>query len=429
MEDYDYIIRAVPVGGRTGDNVPASTDLLVFSSTGDRLFLVQLRLADSMVFEVAQAIGVAAERARLEVPPEVNEAILLAGLRRVREELRLGDLPPDPPQDPYRISFNGGDVAFLADEARQKLCSYQQRDGRDIFCSAAAFDDRPIAGRVGLRTFARTAPRICNKCNMPDDRLLCRHLLNAEVKYRRAHEPFGRELRSADCELGHHEVATPRDCRAGGHSCWEIAVSREAPSIPAERRSPRALVEALGYFDASWRLAFGSSQRIVHLRDAETTVRLAENCDSAEEFDSRMSALSMVLDDLTVSDDLWAEGLTTEERASTKSLTRLELALKKSGLEPEGLARASQAISTLHALKKVRNKLHHSRDEVARAFRQANLSFPPRWQESWEMARAMAAQAISVIREEIASLSTRKPASRKARAVPRAAEVADGKKG
>jgi hypothetical protein len=76
----------------------------------------------------------------------------------------------------------------------------------------------------------------------------------------------------------------------------ESEISPPRPEPIAARLSSLAIPEALDYLNAIWRLH--AKESLFRISRAEAAARLTFECATAEEFDSQLSALSMILDSL-----------------------------------------------------------------------------------------------------------------------------------
>ncbi len=182
------------------------------------------------------------------------QALLRYGLRRIEQMIQDNFFSAEPSLDAVRLSVEETDLPFLQKLLEEKTCTYQLKEGRDLFCTAASTDDSTIVGHIGLRAVAPTSRPTCQACSLPDSDYLCSHLLHPAVD---ADLSLGlnapRDLIGARCDLGRPEIKNPSRCHAGGHSCWwrVLEPDRVGPTIPT---SPLALPEAIDFLDAVWRL-------------------------------------------------------------------------------------------------------------------------------------------------------------------------------
>jgi hypothetical protein len=139
------------------------------------------------------------------------------------------------------------------------------------------------------------------------------------------------------------------------------------------------------------------------------TAKLAFGCTSADEFDSRMSALADLLGHLSIA--LPAQEEEMANAAGEKSLMRLRRKLSTT-LEAQPLARASSAVDALQAAVRIRVAGQHTGvgNEVAGAFERLGVRYPPRdWGVVWEEIRSRCAAAVDTIREELEAAEQEQP--------------------
>jgi hypothetical protein len=171
------------------------------------------------------------------------------------------------------------------------------------------------------------------------------------------------------------------------------------PPMRPRARSPLDLAEAIGYLDAVWQLRF--KHGLLGPTRPAAAAKLALPCSDADEFDARLSGLSDVLGQFTVSLPPDADQLARE--AKEKSLGRLFRKLE-SALTPEALARAQDASEILRVAVRIRVGGQHSGlgGETARAFGRLGLTYPPLdWGTAWEDIQSRCATALDAIREEL----------------------------
>ena len=167
------------------------------------------------------------------------------------------------------------------------------------------------------------------------------------------------------------------------------------PRTPVEQvpsYSPLTLPAAIDYFDVVWKLKFGA--HLVVAPGVERSARLALDASSPEEVDSRLSAVSELLNGLKVS------GQTDKGR---NPLTQLSTFLK-SKLPAETHARIDKAVKILQDVQKLRNSGQHygaSHDSVT-AFGRLGLGYPVSdWSRTWGRIQKIVATAFDDLRDEI----------------------------
>jgi hypothetical protein len=282
----------------------------------------------------------------------------------------------------------------------EKVCHYQLRRERDLYCTAASAEDRTAIGTLGLQRLAPTSKHRCGECNLPAGDYLCSHLIHPQVGAHVMEEAVGpRAVWAAECDIGQPSIREPGGCHAMGHGCWQRVV--EASPAVMDLPSPLALLEELDFLDAAWRLLFGAKRRLLDLSTVSEPAGLALPCSDRPTFEARISDLADVLDRLAIPDDLLPEGLAVEQ--TTGSLNRLEQALK-TRLDAGRLAPVENAIRRLRRVRDVRNAMQHSgaASRLPRALADLGLEASPyEWTKLWDELRRVAARSVAVIRAEV----------------------------
>jgi hypothetical protein len=164
-------------------------------------------------------------------------------------------------------------------------------------------------------------------------------------------------------------------------------------SHPIVDSSPLDLATALDYFDTVWRHRFGRA--IVHVPSSERLTKIAFDVASADEFDSRLSALADVLKNLAVPGVTGVSG--------GHPLARLAPFLQRE-LKDAASARIADAVAVLTAVTQIRNVRQHGAAAATAvgALRQLGVTFPVTdWAETWRVVRARATEALNALREEV----------------------------
>jgi hypothetical protein len=158
---------------------------------------------------------------------EIEAAIIRWAVREVESRLLNGALPPIGTINVEGLELGEAQLLEIEQLAAQKTCSYQLSSGRELFCSAAAPNDRTMDPSSRL---APTSRPICKECDLPDDEYRCSHLTHPLVIGVQEMGESGRRARSAYCEINSPCIEMLSLCHAGGHDCWECIV--EPPSEP-----------------------------------------------------------------------------------------------------------------------------------------------------------------------------------------------------
>jgi hypothetical protein len=156
--------------------------------------------------------------------------------------------------------------------------------------------------------------------------------------------------------------------------------------------SPFTLAASIDYLDAVWQLHFGDT--LVSPPGVERSARLAFAATSAEEADSRFSALAELLKDLRVPGVPGVGG---------HALERL-VPFLVSVLPPESHERIRGAVAQLDAARHIRAAAQHSgaRSQSVDSYTRLGISHPVSdWPGTWKQVQAVIATAFDSIRDEL----------------------------
>jgi hypothetical protein len=158
--------------------------------------------------------------------------------------------------------------------------------------------------------------------------------------------------------------------------------------------SSLSLPEAIDYLNAVWRVQHSGSP-LIRLGRVEVAAKLALDCATAEEFESRLSALTSVLDGMNVPD-------------STDGGKLFELKnYLSSKLSEDSASRTDDAVDDLRAVFDLRVwRQHEGTDARAhKGMQRLGLTLPPAdWGEAWAHVQGKAVVALSTLREEVEAL-------------------------
>jgi hypothetical protein len=317
-------------------------------------------------------------------------------VRAIEAALRAGSIQAVEQTEMYVLEAPVDDetIALLTSFAGDKWCSYQDADGRDLFCVAASESDKTATRfTTSGRRAAPTSRPLCAACRLPDTDYVCSHFLHPEVVGITAGEGIvRREVIGGLCDLARPEFAKKQDCHAGGNKCWERIVEVQTAAA-LEAAPPQAVEQALDDLDVRWRLAF-QNRHVVRLPGAADVSVLALPCGSRDEFERRLSVLADIIKRLDVADDLFPPG--TDLPQVTQTLRRLEV-LFESKLAGDELDRVKVAVATLRNVNQLRAGGQHGGDAAkdrARAADALGVPLDERWGDAWERVRSLTARAL-----------------------------------
>ncbi len=167
------------------------------------------------------------------------------------------------------------------------------------------------------------------------------------------------------------------------------------PLLPLHPSS-LSLPEAIDYLNAVWRAGVGNGTPLIRMSRAEAAAKLALDCATADEFESRLSAFAGILSQLRV-----------PQEKGDKKLVDLREFLGQN-LENDAATRAQADVDVLRDIVALRVwRQHPGTDKVgSEAARRLGIAFPSEsWGATWDHIRELAISALSAIREEIEQLS------------------------
>jgi hypothetical protein len=171
----------------------------------------------------------------------------------------------------------------------------------------------------------------------------------------------------------------------------EVIGLRAEPPAPLYPSS-LSLPEAIDYLNTVWRLNLGNGEALFRISRAEAAAKLALDCASIDELESRLSAFAGVLGQIRL----------PGQKGDTK-LVDLRSFLEQR-LDRDSCDRTTVAIDDLRAVVALRVwRQHPGADKAARdAARRLGLTLPSDdWGDTWQRLRSRSVEALSVIREEI----------------------------
>jgi hypothetical protein len=181
----------------------------------------------------------------------------------------------------------------------------------------------------------------------------------------------------------------------------EAFIGEPAPALPPILPSPLSLVAALDYLNVVWRLTH-DHRRLFSFPSAERTTRLAFDVQTPEEFAAHLSAFADILRE---ADKQVAVEPPRKQRG--KALARIEADIAPR-LQPDGAARAADAIRTLELVVALRDADQHGNasERAVAAHRELRIAYPTTdWRSAWATISAHAIDALNALREELEAVA------------------------
>lgn len=175
----------------------------------------------------------------------------------------------------------------------------------------------------------------------------------------------------------------------------EVLISQN-PVVPIDILPPMALPEAFDHLDLAWRLVMKSP--LIGTKRLSRGAVLTQPVNSADEFDSRCSAVKDILDQMQV------DRPQIKEAAQWKSISSMQYRLK--ALAPAETASIDKAIKTLRSVAALRDSQQHGGmvNAASEARTYLGLSrFSENWFHDWNAVKAETVQALRMLREILVS--------------------------
>lgn len=281
-----------------------------------------------------------------------------------------------------------------------KECVWQQRAAdREWYC---------VADVDGISS---TTPNSCGGCAIPDERVICAHLMKPGIAARRSAAGSTARLvvYSPGCLIG-NSPGEGHDCRLGGKECWQRRVETNVRALadpPADL--PRAITDELDFLQLVARDRLGI-KAAVPVRQARTIAQLFGECKSQDDFHRRLAAIGDMISGFGFIDALAAEDQTDETGAKLASLNALDKVLEVHAAAP---TTRGGPVASLRSIVKARSTWPiHSQDEARKRFRELGIDYPPAdWSSAWTLVLTALWDGIHGVREALQTVSEEPPAA------------------
>lgn len=257
-----------------------------------------------------------------------------------------------------------------------RQCGHQRAGATGLYCGARGMVD---VGN-GKTTFA-----ICQKCDVPDDRIRCSHLVHYSVSEIKAGV---RAINGAMCEFGRHEVQVrSRLCQAGGHECWEKVVRVPSPLESLEEGLEDRVCDEIDHWNLAVRHLHG--KRILQPTQLRTVKELVTPCKSERDFKSKVQVVADLLAKIDVSSLL--EG-TPPEKGALNELEAFYVQAKYN---------TGDSIKIFRAITQLRQDFpaHSGNERVIAACARLGIPYAPSdWDATWRLVLRAFTGAVRTLR-------------------------------
>jgi hypothetical protein len=286
--------------------------------------------------------------------------------------------------------------AARASRSGQKECVWQEREPREWACLAHVGE--------GADT---TTPGLCGTCRVPDERLVCAHLMKPGISLKGIDtRPRARVMTTLPgCMIGE----SPEDgaeCCIGGKTCWERIVETRATSpLDPPPDLPRAISDEVDFLRLVARDRFGIGDA-VPVPQARSISELFGQCDSGEDLQRRLAALGDLINRFAFVDALPLADRMDGQGEKLKSLAALAKLLETRAPEASG---PGGPVAILRSIVKVRNTfpIHTQVGKTRENFRELGIDYPPpneEWHVAWTTILAAFWSSIRRVREALQTL-------------------------
>jgi len=138
---------------------------------GEHPFLVNVRVSRE------PAVDIYGDREE-----EFKQALLQYVIRKLEDALRSESLLISSHERLQEIHIGGADLPFIEKFLCEKICSYQIKEGGNLFCSAGTLEDYRKGSNLPNR--AVTSRAICRQCDLPDASFICSNLSHPAIMAR-----------------------------------------------------------------------------------------------------------------------------------------------------------------------------------------------------------------------------------------------------
>jgi hypothetical protein len=295
--------------------------------------------------------------------------MLEAGLDDLERGLAAGIYPPDG-ADRLEVMFTSdSDDRLWAYEDREKHCRWQTRTEIGWSCEATPDLDHD----------RRTTAVLCAGCVMPDERVICPHLVHPSIHLVRSEEGvYSRVPYAAPfCQIG-NDPGVGKECYLGGKDCAVRIVETRRSLDPPDDVARRAADE-IDYFALVYRDRYEGS-RVWSIPQARTISEFFGTCEDAEDFQRRVAALADLLSRLSPYHQLEEEKRKDATGNQVGPLIALERVMERD--HPEAVA----AVRLLRRIPDARNSfpIHTRNEKLLDAMRDLGVDFPAvDWNLAW----------------------------------------------
>jgi hypothetical protein len=308
---------------------------------------------------------VAALLPRVEVDPA--KAAILVGLPVLEAQFRSG-APAEDENGRVRFPITTDMQEQLEAVVRHKSCRWQRRTPPGLVCDATPLGED-----------ARTTKPACAACTIPDDRVICRHLVHPDVRgWQGMGTGLGRDVHGVFCEAG-QDIGAGAECVPGGKPCWERVVADPTPAVgePPPDVAERSADE-VDYFRLVYRDRYGAS--VLTVPQARSISQFFGTCDSEADFTRRVTALADLLAHLQPYEQLSPEEQTDDQGHRVGSLVALRRVMGRD---------YPAAVPHVEALRRIPNArrvfpIHSRTEDVVAAMRGLGVDYPTTdWHGAW----------------------------------------------
>jgi hypothetical protein len=185
---------------------------------------------------------------------KLQRVVTRYAIKRIQDGLRADIFPNPPSIKTDDLFIKQDEYPMLRHMLQEKTCEYQNKEGRDLLCTATGAGDMTAHSHREFQWVAPTTQALCRECSLPDTDYLCSHFTHPDV---RGFQDRGvikvRQLIGGLCNIGRSEADLHSErCHAGGHECWEHFIEFVQP-VPATSAPtlPEAIVARIFLCHAS----------------------------------------------------------------------------------------------------------------------------------------------------------------------------------